>query len=328
MAKKGFYKDISGQQYNHLFVIRHIENTKRGAKFLCRCRCGREVSLFGHNIRSNYSKSCGKCIKRKPRKINIKPLVNIRFGNLVVKEYNGCGSKHMWKCQCDCGGQKTISESNLINGATKSCGCKNESKKWTGEKRRTEMIGKKSHYLEVLEFSGVNKHRSAMWKCLCHRCGKYKIINGQCIRRKSIMSCGCLLAKKNYKIFTYKNECYRSGYELLTVLIFEKMGIKFEYEPQCFRFLINGKIKRYTPDFYLPDFQLWVEVKGYINPKSIEKYNLFSKQHKCILFNGFNLEQCIGISLNTFYNKWRKNNFDTEYAKSFIQSVTLPSLPF
>jgi hypothetical protein len=35
----------------------------------------------------------------------------------------------------------------------------------------------------------------------------------------------------------------------------------------------------YTPDFYLPEFEKFVEIKGYISPKSQEKINLFLEQY-------------------------------------------------
>ena len=43
-----------------------------------------------------------------------------RFGNWKVLERRSNGN---WLCQCDCGTQKIIRTSNLVRGATKSCGC-------------------------------------------------------------------------------------------------------------------------------------------------------------------------------------------------------------
>jgi hypothetical protein len=28
-----------------------------------------------------------------------------------------------WRCRCDCGGEATVMRCNLVNGATRSCGC-------------------------------------------------------------------------------------------------------------------------------------------------------------------------------------------------------------
>ena len=49
-------------------------------------------------------------------------LAGQRFGKLVaVKRVEGGSSK--WLCHCDCGNEKVVYGTNLVNGATKSCGC-------------------------------------------------------------------------------------------------------------------------------------------------------------------------------------------------------------
>lgn len=46
------------------------------------------------------------------------------FGSLTVVAYDGKrGGKHYWRCRCLCGGEKTVCQSNLKAGHTKSCGC-------------------------------------------------------------------------------------------------------------------------------------------------------------------------------------------------------------
>lgn len=43
-----------------------------------------------------------------------------RFGRLVVSSYIGTG---LYECECDCGNIVRVFGGNLVNGATKSCGC-------------------------------------------------------------------------------------------------------------------------------------------------------------------------------------------------------------
>lgn len=56
-------------------------------------------------------------------------LIDREFGRLTVIEYVGlhttpCGTRRrMWKCRCECGKETVVSENNLKNGSTKSCGC-------------------------------------------------------------------------------------------------------------------------------------------------------------------------------------------------------------
>jgi len=51
----------------------------------------------------------------------------------------------------------------------------------------------------------------------------------------------------------------RSGWEANMARIIQAMGYEFEYEPKAFN-LSNGTT--YTPDFYIPELDEWVEVKG------------------------------------------------------------------
>lgn len=47
-----------------------------------------------------------------------------RFGKLIVIKYVGKQKGvHYWKCKCDCGKETIVSQTNLQNGHTKSCGC-------------------------------------------------------------------------------------------------------------------------------------------------------------------------------------------------------------
>lgn len=53
---------------------------------------------------------------------------------------------------------------------------------------------------------------------------------------------------------------FRSGYEKSVAEWFYDNEISFEYEP--YTFLLDTDTASYTPDFFLPDFQVLVEVKG------------------------------------------------------------------
>ena len=52
---------------------------------------------------------------------------------------------------------------------------------------------------------------------------------------------------------------FRSRLEARWAVFFDKLGIRWEYEPQGFE-LPSGR--RYLPDFWLPDSHAWFEVKG------------------------------------------------------------------
>lgn len=57
----------------------------------------------------------------------------------------------------------------------------------------------------------------------------------------------------------YAGRLFRSRLEARWAVFFDSLGIHWQYEPQGFE-AVDGS--RYLPDFYLPDLQTWVEVKG------------------------------------------------------------------
>src|ERR1700760_4232061 len=54
----------------------------------------------------------------------IHDIIGNRFGNLTVVEATGYQGKFtLYRCLCDCGGEKTTRYYDLKNGKTYSCGC-------------------------------------------------------------------------------------------------------------------------------------------------------------------------------------------------------------
>lgn len=60
---------------------------------------------------------------------NFKDLTGQKFGMLTVIEYVGKNKQRnaTWKCRCDCGNEKIISSTALLNNGQKSCGCQGSS---------------------------------------------------------------------------------------------------------------------------------------------------------------------------------------------------------
>lgn len=56
----------------------------------------------------------------------------------------------------------------------------------------------------------------------------------------------------------YKGRLFRSRLEARWAVFYDALGIKWDYEPEGFN-LPSG---RYLPDFYLPDLECWIEIKG------------------------------------------------------------------
>lgn len=72
---------------------------------------------------------------------------------------------------------------------------------------------------------------------------------------------------------------FRSNWEANIARIYNAYKIHFEFEPKIFTFPIKRGTKGYTPDFYLPAQDEWMEVKGYLDNKSKIKLKRFKRYY-------------------------------------------------
>jgi hypothetical protein len=306
MTAKGYYKDIVGEKYGKLTVVKYLDHCKKVASFLCECECGNECSVRGSYLRFGKTKSCG-CLNR----IDI---IGKKYGKLTVIEPRGLNAaeKPMYLCECDCGNKTEVNGYHLRSNNTKSCGC-------LKHKCQTKnMVGMKFGHLEVIELDGYNKRQNAQWKCLCHKCGETKTVHGGHLRSGSTVSCGCLIKGPTYKKYRYNGNTFRSGFELMLAMCLEFKKIDFQFEPKCFKLEIDNKIARYTPDFYLPQYDLWLETKGYTWNNSMDKYEKFSCDHKCRIIDKNDIGLLLDCSLSRFYLKWKKLEHNHDFVNEII----------
>jgi len=84
----------------------------------------------------------------------------------------------------------------------------------------------------------------------------------------------------------YNGYKFRSRLEARWAVFFDEMNIKYEYELEGFE--LPNKI-RYLPDFYLPEMDVYVEVKPsfeLMTERDIKKINEFSKSKRLLLIAG------------------------------------------
>lgn len=76
------------------------------------------------------------------------------------------------------------------------------------------------------------------------------------------------------------NTYFRSAWEANIARYYNFIGVKWEFEPKTFIFnnITRGSVS-YTPDFYLPEQDKWIEVKGWLDGKSKTKLSRFKKQY-------------------------------------------------
>ncbi|MCR5321694.1 MAG: DUF2726 domain-containing protein [Lachnospiraceae bacterium] len=187
--------DYSGKQFGELYVLQKVEDS-HPPKYLCKCSCGREITVLQKELSSGKKTHCGcKTIRKKyvPAKRLPRNYVGERIGALTILEeleshITPNGSKQrIVKCQCDCGNVFTIRLSSALkNGKCREC---------LDKERRADITGKRFGKLVVLsmadDYISPSGHRLSRCKCLCD-CGNITIVNMSSLVTGSTQSCGCL----------------------------------------------------------------------------------------------------------------------------------------
>lgn len=228
-------------------------------------------------------------------------LVGKRFHRLLVICQAGIDrhGKSKWLCKCDCGNEVISVGHNLISGNTQSCGCFN--KEQITKANFHDITGNKYDRLEVLEIDDKrDKFNHIYWKCKCD-CGNITIVSGTALKMHITKSCGCLGTErrsgKNNKHFGKsashgKGFWYlktdnifvwlRSTYELRVAKKLDENNIIWEYEK---RVDLDGST--YAPDFYLPEYDMYIETKGYLYINAYKKLIKFNEMYPDILLKIF-----------------------------------------
>lgn len=120
-------------------------------------------------------------------------LTNQKFGRLTAKEIVRTvpGKGNIWRCECECGGEKEVPAAYLRNGHTRSCGCLNKERE-----ERLDITGQRWGRLTAVrlvryeDIEGAGKRR-AIWLFRCD-CGTEKEIPATQVKHSRTRSCGCL----------------------------------------------------------------------------------------------------------------------------------------
>ena len=110
-------------------------------------------------------------------------IIGRRFGFLIVADLSTKkkGRNRMLRCVCDCGGERLVIKSALLNGRAKTCGCR-------------QTIAREMSELEFGRWTVISRLEGRFWECLCS-CGTRRSVDGKSLRRGNTLSCGCLTGK-------------------------------------------------------------------------------------------------------------------------------------
>lgn len=235
-------------------------------------------------------------------------LVGKVFGKLTVikRLENTKDRRRLYLCKCECGNLTKVKSKYLTNGDTRSCGCyKNfDNYQYKNYHDALSKIGEKHGRLTIIDIEKNAKKNRYYMICRCE-CGKITKVFYSALSSGKSFSCGCYAREESSKRMS--NTCHfklynqnrwyfvkksgekvncRSGYEVIYANYLIMNDIDFEYEPETFK-LCDGK--RYTPDFYLPYYDKYIEIKGieyevYDKGNQKERFELFSKNHDIELY--------------------------------------------
>lgn len=289
---------LVSQRFGKLVVLQELPERRKGKIFYeCLCDCGQTKAIYKGSLIHGLAKSCG-CNQGgegKFKRNTPENLVRNRYGALTILAYHHFDEKrgrHFWTCLCDCGREITVEQYNLMTGAKTSCGCKSYTTQLSRQKTVEKYLGKGFGLLTIHEITW--QAHVAIASCVCD-CGNTKTTWLGSITSGRTQSCGCLQREnasqigsaygmqnmqgaRRYKWVFPQGERLihmRSGFEIMYALFLEAQGVRWQYEPKMF-ILASGK--RYTPDFYLPDTDEWIEIKGVLSETSKQKIEMFTKQ--------------------------------------------------
>lgn len=238
-------------------------------------------------------------------------------------------------CVCDCGNKININKDVVLtknrNSENISCGCSHNARgvlnkgKFRNENAKNK-IGEIHNNLTIVDIEH-NNNRGYKMICKCN-CGNITEQFYADIKNGKVISCGCYGKEQQsitgskvglnnstkqcskYSWHYIKNDSrinMRSGYEVMFAEVLNKEQIEWEYEPKCFK-LENGK--RYTPDFYLPKENKWIDTKGRYKESSklkIKEFELLGNIIDVIFIK--EIEDRLGMSYYKFKRNWvNKNN--------------------
>ena len=276
-------KDMSGKVINNWTVIKYL-GTQR---WLCKCNlCNKESIVFGYNLRSGNSNSCG-CQLRKD-------ITGNKIGEWTVIEYVG---NYYYKCKCSCGTVRNVLSYSLRTGESKSCGCKKwEATKNTLLQRYNEIAPSKINNMtrnaEQIDILNTKELFTSYIISLGYKPTVYELCNKFGVGTSTILR--HIHKYEIEKLVDIDTRHSKQELDVLEILngIFEDNEIIL-----CDRSVLNGK----ELDIYIPKAKLAFEINGSYWHSSVfkSKEYHFNKTQQCAKY---------GIHLvHLFEYEWNDN---------------------
>lgn len=184
---RGSFIDLTGQTFGRWRVLSRAANRGTNPTWRCACECGTEREVFGSQLRSGGSRSCG-CLHRETTVARQSvDLAGRRFGRLTAVARDRSRNGSYWTCACDCGAETSVRSDGLTGGRSQSCGCLRLDRFLAATV--IDRTGERHGNLTVLKASGPGRGGDTAWACRCD-CGNTVEKLGRNLVRGT-RSCGC-----------------------------------------------------------------------------------------------------------------------------------------
>lgn len=199
--------NLDGRRFGRWVVIETIPNYKNNKTYcLCVCDCGTKKYIARHSLISGGSLSCGCLAREKVSERCRKDYTGQIFGELTVTEmlYGYKNGKTYCRCLCSCGKECVVYVNNLLNGHTRSCGCRSGKFAWD-TRGRSNLVGLIFDRLTVIEMLyDYNDSKQTYCRCVCE-CGNETIVCVSNLISGRTSSCGCLKIESRYGRIHHKD---------------------------------------------------------------------------------------------------------------------------
>jgi hypothetical protein len=119
--------NLKGERFGRLKVLKEAPQIGRKTRWLCRCKCKKEVTVTTAELRAGKTQSCGCLRAERITAANLHDLTDMEFGMLKVirrADIKRKDHKATWLCHCKCGRKDVnIAGIYLTQGDATSCGC-------------------------------------------------------------------------------------------------------------------------------------------------------------------------------------------------------------
>lgn len=182
-------------------------------------------------------------------------------------------------CCMDCGDKISYSSALQGNGRCQSCNAKNQHKQGILNSRgkNNPNYGNGDKLRGKRNPSFIDGRTLKIYKCAdCDI--PISFSSTRCQKHAQLYLAREHPVKRDYKIVKYSQINFRSLWEANFAKWCDLSGIKWLYESKTF----DLGTTTYTPDFYLPEYDCYIEIKGYWWKDAFYKQQLFKKVYKKI----------------------------------------------